>query len=185
MQLRLIMYSFSAMNLYTASRSHYQIDIQQESHFPVEENYVSNRLHHWWISVIYWWYVSSRISKSYHHGFRILSLSTHGHPLGQNSHSFWQHNLSAHDDVIKWKHFPRYWPFVREIHRWPVISLHKGQWRGALMCTLICAWINGWINSRYAGDLRRHRNHYDVDVLTSLELHRRAGGDAPLPMIQS
>ena len=23
----------------------------------------------------------------------------------------------SHDDVIKWKHFPRYWPFVREIHR--------------------------------------------------------------------
>ena len=29
-------------------------------------------------------------------------------------------NLSTygfHDDVIKWKHFPRYWPFVRGIHR--------------------------------------------------------------------
>ena len=24
---------------------------------------------------------------------------------------------SNHDDVIKWKHFPRYWPFVRGIHR--------------------------------------------------------------------
>ena len=24
------------------------------------------------------------------------------------------------DDVIKWKHFPRYWPFVRGIHRSPV-----------------------------------------------------------------
>ena len=23
----------------------------------------------------------------------------------------------AHDDVIKWKHFPRNWPFVRGIHR--------------------------------------------------------------------
>ena len=28
------------------------------------------------------------------------------------------------DDVIKWKHFPRYWPFVRVIHRSPVNSLH-------------------------------------------------------------
>ena len=26
----------------------------------------------------------------------------------------------AYDDVIKWKHFPRYWPFVRGIHRSPV-----------------------------------------------------------------
>ena len=32
-----------------------------------------------------------------------------------------------HDDVIKWKHFPRYWPFVRGIHRSRVNSLHKGQ----------------------------------------------------------
>ena len=32
-----------------------------------------------------------------------------------------------HDDVIKWKHFPRYWPFVRGIHRSPVNSPHKGQ----------------------------------------------------------
>ena len=23
---------------------------------------------------------------------------------------------TCHDDVIKWKHFPRYWPFVRGIH---------------------------------------------------------------------
>ena len=41
-----------------------------------------------------------------------------------------------HDDVIKWKHFPRYWPFVRGIHRSPVNSPHKGQWRGALMFSL-------------------------------------------------
>ena len=28
--------------------------------------------------------------------------------------------LIFHDDVIKWKNFPRYWPFVRGIHRSPV-----------------------------------------------------------------
>ena len=71
-----------------------------------------------------------------------------------------------HDDVIKWKHFPRYWPFVRGIHRSPVNSPHKGQWRGALMFTLICARINGWVNNREAGDLRRYRAHYDVIVMT-------------------
>ena len=27
------------------------------------------------------------------------------------------YNVQCHDDVIKWKHFPRYWPFVRGIHR--------------------------------------------------------------------
>ena len=51
-----------------------------------------------------------------------------------------------HDDVIKWKHFPRYWPFVRGIHRSPVNSHHKGQWRGASMFYLICTWINDWAN---------------------------------------
>ena len=70
-----------------------------------------------------------------------------------------------HDDVIKWKHFLRYWPFVRGIHRSPVNSPHKGQWRGVLMFSLICAWINGSINNREAGDLRRHRAHYDVIIM--------------------
>ena len=70
-----------------------------------------------------------------------------------------------HDDDMKWKHFPRYWPFVRGIHRSPVNSSHKGQWRGALMFSLICVWINGWVNNRKAGDLRRYRVHYDVTVM--------------------
>ena len=64
----------------------------------------------------------------------------------------WRHAMETHDDVIKWKHFPRYWPFVRGIHRPPVNSPHKGQWRGALMLSLICAWMNGWVNNREAGD---------------------------------
>ena len=54
-----------------------------------------------------------------------------------------------HNDVIKWKHLPRYWHFVRGIHRSPVISPHKGQWRGALMFSLICARINGWVNNPF------------------------------------
>ena len=53
------------------------------------------------------------------------------------------------------------------IHLSPVNSRHKGQWRGALMFSLICAWINGWVNNREAGDLRRHRSHYDVSVMSS------------------
>ena len=71
----------------------------------------------------------------------------------------------SHDDVIKWKHFPRNWPFVRGIHRSSVNSPHKGQWRGALMLSLTCVWINDWVNNREAGDLRCHRGHYDVNVM--------------------
>ena len=77
-----------------------------------------------------------------------------------------QHELlQYHDNVIKWKPFPRYWPFVWEIHRSPVNSPHKGQWRRALMFSLICVWKTGWVNNREAGELRRYRANYDVIVL--------------------
>ena len=79
----------------------------------------------------------------------------------RNTSVKWSH---FHDDVIKWIHFPRYWPFVRGIHRSPVKSPHKGQWRGTLMFFFICARINCWVNNDEAGDLRRHRTHYDVIV---------------------
>ena len=82
----------------------------------------------------------------------------------------WPPYNMKHDDVIKWKHFPRYWPFVREIHRSPVNSPHKGQWRGALMFCLICVWINGWVNNWETGDLRCYRAHYDVIVMISIDL---------------
>ena len=48
---------------------------------------------------------------------------------------------------------------------------HKGQWRRALIFSLICAWINGWVNNRAAGDLRRHRVHYDVTVTFMKNTH--------------
>ena len=67
-----------------------------------------------------------------------------------------------HDDLIKRKHLPRYWPFVRAIHRWPITSPHKGQSCRVLMFSLIDARTNGWANNRTAGDLRRHRDHNDV-----------------------
>ena len=78
----------------------------------------------------------------------------------------------SHDDVIKWEHFPRYWPFVWGIDRSPVNSLHKGQWREALMFSLICA-LNkrlskhawGWWLGTPSGPLWRHCN-----VVVSLPL---------------
>ena len=73
------------------------------------------------------------------------------------------HNL--HYDVIKWKHFPRYWLFVRWIHWSPVNSPPKNQWRGALMFSVICVWVNDWVNNCEAGDLRPHRGHHDVTVM--------------------
>ena len=58
---------------------------------------------------------------------------------------FWlSFGSDGHDDVIKWKHFLRYWPFVRAIYRSPVNSPRKGQWRGALMFYLICTRTIVW-----------------------------------------
>ena len=83
--------------------------------------------------------------------------------------AFTWRQCSLYDDVIKWKHFPRYWPFVRGIHRSPVNSPLKGQWRWAMMFSLICAWIDGCVNNHEAGDLRRHRAHCDVIVMGNSE----------------
>ena len=60
----------------------------------------------------------------------------------------WRHQMETFSVLLA---------FLRGIHRSPVNSPHKGQWRGALMFSFICAWINDWVNNREAGDLRRHR----------------------------
>ena len=73
----------------------------------------------------------------------VLSLWWKSYTRKGQSLSWWRHQM---------KHFPRYWPFVRGIHLSPVNSPHKGQWRGALMFSLICVWINGSVNTREAGD---------------------------------
>ena len=68
--------------------------------------------------------------------------------------------------IIKMKHFARLWSFVWGILPSLVDSPHKGQWRGALMFSLICTWKeNGWASNQAAGDLRRHRAHYDGTVM--------------------
>ena len=68
-----------------------------------------------------------------------------------------------------WRHqtetFSASLAFVRGIHRWPMNSPHKGQWRGAVMFPLIHTWINRRVNNGEAGDLRRYRAQYDVIVM--------------------
>ena len=81
-----------------------------------------------------------------------------------------RYTVITHDDVIKWKHIPHYWPIVRIIHRLQVNSPHKGQLRGALMGFFICAWINVWVNNRKAGVLRRNRAHYDLTVMIFIKI---------------
>ena len=68
--------------------------------------------------------------------------------------------IEVHDDVIKWKHFPRYWPFVRRIHR--------SRWIHHTKASDAEHWCFLWYASEWtieAGDLRRYRIHYDVTVI--------------------
>ena len=77
----------------------------------------------------------------------------------------------AHDDVIKWKYFPCYWPFVRGIHRSPVNFPHKGQWRGALVFFYL--FLNkrlskhwwGWWFETVSRPLWRHPNVYGIHLV--------------------
>ena len=85
----------------------------------------------------------------------------------QLDHCMITNDKAHHDDVIRWKHFPRYWPCLRGIHRPMVNSPHKCQWRGALMFSLICSWANVWANNREVGDLRHRCAHYDIPVMNN------------------
>ena len=95
------------------------------------------------------WKIHTKITRSWAHKQFITAVHT-------QSSTWWRHQMET---------FPRYWPFVRGIHRSSVNSLHKDQWGGTLMFSLTCAPINGWVNNREAGDLRHHRAHYDVMVM--------------------
>ena len=76
--------------------------------------------------------------------------------------SWWRHQMETFSALLA---------ICAGIHRSPVNSPHKGQWRGALMFSLICVWINDRVNNREAGDLRRYRAHYDVTLMMSLVLY--------------
>ena len=73
-----------------------------------------------------------------------------------NMHPWWRHQIETSSALLD---------LCAGISPATGYSPHKGQWRGALMFSMFCAWVNGWINNREAGDLRRHRAHYDVIVM--------------------
>ena len=73
---------------------------------------------------------------------------------------WWRHQMETFSTLLA---------FVRGIHRSPVNSPHKGQWRGALMFSLIAP-----------GDLRRHRANYDVTVMHRIKRFVIYGLDSEL-----
>ena len=74
-------------------------------------------------------------------------------------------HLDIFNEDTWWRHHMEAFSALMTLHRSPVNSPHKGQWREALIFSLIDAWTNGWVNNRDAGGLRRHCGHYDVTVM--------------------
>ena len=89
--------------------------------------------------------------------FNILSPLVWAQLLAQWQPSPWWHHQMETFSVLL--------AICAGIHWSPVNSPHKGQWRGALMFSLICASINDWVNNHETGDLRRHCAHCDVIVM--------------------
>ena len=116
-----------------------------------------------WIS-IYWNSIANwrALSTSY---FSFITLTRW--KMGFFSLAIISHRI--YELITWWRHQMEPFSALLAICAWnspvPVNSPHKGQWRGALMLSLICVWINGWVNNGEAGDLRRHRAHYDVTVV--------------------
>ena len=105
--------------------------------------------------------------KAKHYSYLTWNICTMS--LATNTHSLnCDYSFISYDDVIKWKHFLRYWPFVWGIHRSPPRGFPSQRWLGALMFPLTYAWINDWANNRAAGYLRRHSTHYNVTVIRRL-----------------
>ena len=98
----------------------------------------------------------------------LLKIDTYIHWFVALICLFWRkskQNIWVYGPIIWWRHqmenFPHNSPFVRGIHR-----SHTKASDTELWCfLLICVWINSWVKNREAGDLRRHRGHYDANVM--------------------
>ena len=88
-------------------------------------------------------------------------------PISFSTEAWWRHQMEAFSALLA---------ICAGNSLVPWNSPHKGQWRGALMFSLVSAWINGSVNNREAGDLRRNRAHYDAIVMECPALQNRNQG---------
>ena len=79
-------------------------------------------------------------------------------------------SLWSHDVVIKWKHFPRYWPFVRGIHRHPWIPPPPPTKASdaEFWCFL---WSWGWWFERPSRSIWRHCKVMLIQLIAWRRLH--------------
>ena len=76
----------------------------------------------------------------------------------------WSNVVGYHDDLMKWKHFLRYWPLCE---RNPLVTSGFPSHRPVMQSfdVSVDLRLNGWANNRDAGDLRRHRAHHHVIIM--------------------
>ena len=105
-------------------------------------------------------------------------------PSGVLWHSLGDNFTGNAQDNYPWHEFEdhKFWDWGRIFHQMEIFSAflticagnssvtgevptHRPvRWRFNVF-SFICAWINGWVSNREAGDLRRHRAHYDINVM--------------------
>ena len=76
-------------------------------------------------------------------------------------------NMKHGNESPWWRHQMEIFSGLSTGHRW--IPLTKAS-DAELWFFFICAWTNDWANNGDAGDLRRHRAHYDVTVVLCVSL---------------
>ena len=79
-------------------------------------------------------------------------------------------NQGYHEDVVSWKRFPHYWPFVRGIHRWPVNSPRKGPVMRIVDAYFVVIVENFWTNHRVVGNTMKNNMSLDIHVQTNASL---------------
>ena len=101
--------------------------------FPAQRASNAENVSEWWChhaqvplvtSKLTWWRLSVFfvLPSIWHLGYTSI---VHDEKINAGRHWGIIHAIHSHDDVIKWINFPRYWPFVRGIHRSPVNSPKK------------------------------------------------------------
>ena len=139
-------------------------------------------LNQWWLTIYIWKYLLSCMlfTKYFHYniekGVSTSSILIQRYPnILHNIPNTFRMMTSSNGNIFRVTGH-----LCGEFTGSPVNSQHKGQWRRALMFSLICVWINGWVNKREADDLRRYRAHYDVIVM---ENNRSEGARACLLIV--
>ena len=108
----------------------------------------------------------SRVGSSNYMPQYLWGVNTCPRPSTYEDLSWWRHQLETFSALLA---------LCAGNSPVPVNSLHKGQWRGALMFSFIYARINDWVNNREAGDLRRQDGHHDVIVMCARSRHQGRG----------